>query len=159
MRQWMRLDMAPELGGGAGDRDATGSGCASSSGDGQLPIPPRPPRGPDHRQRVKRTWRETGSGPDSPHDWTDFGIGRVARVFRTNRESAIRLSPRKLHARWWHASEHTMRRFLEVGVNEKHSSSSLKCARPARCAESGPSQAQATHASPIFRTSSTSKLS
>ena len=29
----------------------------------------------------------------------------------------MRLSLRKLHARWWHASEHTMRRFLErVGV-------------------------------------------
>ena len=42
------------------------------------------------------------------------------RIFRTNRESAIRLSLRKLHTRWWHASEHTMRRFLErVGVAQK----------------------------------------
>ena len=30
------------------------------------------------------------------------------------------MSLRKLHVRWWHASEHTMRRFLErVGVHEK----------------------------------------
>ena len=42
------------------------------------------------------------------------------RLFRTNREGAIRLSLRKLHTRWWHASEHTMKRFLErVGVSQR----------------------------------------
>ena len=44
----------------------------------------------------------------------------MIRIFRTNRESAIRLSLRKLHVRWWHASADTMKRFLErVGVSQK----------------------------------------
>ena len=40
--------------------------------------------------------------------------------FATHREGAIRLALRKLHVRWWHASEHVMKRFLDrVGVAEK----------------------------------------
>ena len=35
------------------------------------------------------------------------------RLFRTDKIGAIRLSLRKLHVRWRHASHHTMRRMLE----------------------------------------------
>ena len=69
---------------------------------------------------MRRTYKDAGDNPENPHDWTNFDIGKVVRLFRTSREGAIRLSLRKLHTRWWHASEHTMRRFLErVGVNER----------------------------------------
>jgi hypothetical protein len=41
------------------------------------------------------------------------------RVLRTDRMGDIRLTLRKLHVRWWHASHHSMRRMLErCGVAE-----------------------------------------
>ena len=87
---------------------------------GAPPPPPRPARGPDHEQRVRRTYRDQGDNPESSHDWSNFDINKVVRLFRTTRVGAIRLSLRKLHTRWWHASEHTMKRFLErVGVSQK----------------------------------------
>ncbi len=74
-------------------------------------------RGPDQHPRERRAFRDAGVNPERPDDWTNFDIGRVVRLFRTNRVSAIRLSLRKLHVRWWHASHLTMQRFLErVGV-------------------------------------------
>ena len=79
-------------------------------------------RGPDIEQRVRhsRTYRDQGDNPEAPHDWNSFDIGRVVRLFRTNREGAIRLSLRKLHTRWWHASEHTSKRSLDrVGVSQR----------------------------------------
>ena len=58
--------------------------------------------------------------PERPDDWTNFDIGRVVRLFRTGHEGATRLSLRKLHTRWWHASATMMKRFLErVGVSEQ----------------------------------------
>ena len=112
-----------------GDREGqqTEPGAASSAASGDAPPPPDAPegaprraRGPDKQERYRRTWRERGDNPEEAHDWSDFDIGRVVRVFRTNREGAIRLSLRKLHVRWWHASEHVMRRFLDrVGVSDK----------------------------------------
>ena len=46
-------------------------------------------------------------------------LGKSIRLLRTDRESAIRLVLRKLHIRWWHASELTMKRFLDkVGVSQ-----------------------------------------
>ena len=77
-------------------------------------------RGPDREPRERRTYRDQGDNPEAAHDWSNFDIGRVVRIFRTKRESAIRLSLRKLHVRWWHASEHTMKRFLQhVGVEDR----------------------------------------
>ena len=102
-----------EHGGSAG---SGGGGIAEAAAD---PDAPRAVRGPDREQRIRRTFRDEGAGPDNIHDWTDFDIGRVVRIFRTSRTSAIRFSLRKLHVRRWHASEHTMCRFLErVGVSE-----------------------------------------
>ena len=76
-------------------------------------------RGPDHEPRTRRTFRDEGDNPENPDDWTNFDIGKVVRLFRTGRESAIRLSLRKLHVRWWHASKDTMHKFLErVGVSD-----------------------------------------
>ena len=75
---------------------------------------------PDREPRTRKTFRDEGDNPEHPDDWSSFDIGKVVRLFRTNRESAIRLSLRKLHVRWWHASKHTMHKFLErVGVSDK----------------------------------------
>ena len=58
--------------------------------------------------------------PHSTNDWTHFDIGRVVRLFRTNQPGAIRLSLRKLHVRWWHASVSVMTKFLDrVGVPQR----------------------------------------
>ena len=98
--------------GGRREAEARTPGQSASSSSGV--------RGPDREQRDRRTYRDQGDNPESPQDWTEFDIGRVIRIFRTNREAAIRLSLRKLHVRWWHASKHTMRRFLErAGVADK----------------------------------------
>ena len=87
---------------------ASGSGDADRSG-----------RGPDQEPRVRRSFRDQGENPENPDDWSSFDIGKIVRLFRTTRQSAIRLSLRKLHVRWWHASKHTMHKFLErVGVND-----------------------------------------
>ena len=102
-------------------RQVQEGGAAGSGGaDGPPPLPPPPGRGPDREPRERRTFRDIGVNPPNAHDWTDFDIGRVVRMFRTNKTSAIRLSLRKLHVRWWHASEHTMKGFLDrVGVSQK----------------------------------------
>ena len=88
-----------------------------------VPPPPEPHRqgrGLDREQRTRRTFRDAGDNPERPNDWSNFDIGRVVRLFRTNREPAIRQSLRKLHVRWWHASEKTMHRFLDrVGVSQQ----------------------------------------
>ena len=63
--------------------------------------------------RDRRTWSDSGQIPQNPNDWTNFGICRVVRLFRTGGIGAHRLTLRKLHVRWWHASALVMRRFLE----------------------------------------------
>jgi len=98
----------------------TGSSSSSSAAPveaGEEEAVARLARGPDQNPRERRAFRDAGENPERPDDWTNFDIGKVVRLFRTNRVSAIRLSLRKLHVRWWHASHHTMQRFLErVGV-------------------------------------------
>ena len=102
-------------------QDASASSWESRKAEpGAPPPPPKAVRGPDREQRVVKTYRDKGDSPANPHDWSNFDIGKVVRLFRTTREGAIRLSLRKLHTRWWHASEHTMKRFLErVGASQK----------------------------------------
>ena len=95
------------------------SGSADQAGEGHQPEP-RNTRGPDKEERHRRAYRDKGDNLENPNDWSKFDIGRVVRLFRTDRQSAIRLSLRELHVRWWHASEHTMKKFLErVGVSDK----------------------------------------
>ena len=50
----------------------------------------------------------------------NFDIGRTVRLFKTDRPGAIRISLRKLHSRWGHASVMMMTRFLRhVGVPQR----------------------------------------
>ncbi len=101
-----------------------GGSSSSGSGGGQQAEPTadekRAGRGPDKEQRVRRTYQDQGDNPERADDWSNFDIGRVVRLFRANQPSASRLTLRKLHVRWWHASEHTMQRFLNrVGVPQE----------------------------------------
>ena len=90
----------PPEGGEEAEAEPTGEGGIAEPGD----AAPRRGRGPDQHQRVRRTYRDAGENPERPDDWTNFDIGRVVRLFRTDRIGSIRLSLRKLHVRWWHAS-------------------------------------------------------
>lgn len=140
---------------GAGEGQPTDTGAAPRE---------RAARGPDQGERVRRSLRDQGTGPESPHDWSYFDIGRVVRLFRTNREGAIRLTLRKLHVRWWHASEHTMRRFLErVGVSQRVldliPSAVQTCTVCRAWAKPGPSSSCNVIAMWNYLTSSTSKWS
>ena len=102
-------------------------GSSSSGGRGQSADAPSNAaaparRGPDQAQRERDApqFRDQGDNPERPDDWSNFDIGKVVRLFRTNRSGAIRLTLRKLHVRWWHASESTMKKFLErVGVSQQ----------------------------------------
>ena len=73
----------------------------------------RVPRNADLGQRERRVWRDQATGPGSPADWRQFDIQRVMRVLRMGTEAQCRLSLRKLHLRWWHASVASMTRLLE----------------------------------------------
>ena len=78
-----------------------GGASSSSSGEGRQAEPgKRAGRGPDIDPRTRRAYRDQGDNPERPNDWTNFDIGRVVRLFRTNNIGAIRLSLRKLHVRW-----------------------------------------------------------
>ena len=97
---------------------STGTDPAELPPEGEQSLP-RTVRGPDREQRVRRTWTDTAVGAPNPNQWIDFDVGKSVRLLRTDREDAIRLVLRKLHIRWWHASELTMKRFLDrVGVSQ-----------------------------------------
>ena len=122
-------------------------------------APPRRGRGPDRQPRRVIVRREAGVNPEAPDDWSNFDIGRVVRLFRANRPGHNQLSLRKLHVRWWHASEATMEKFLKrVGVTEeviKLIPEVCKTCKVCRQWEKpGPASAPQT-----FRTLSISKLS
>ena len=66
--------------------------ASSSNDDGSQH---RQGRGPDRTQRHTGRFQDVGSTTGQrTNDWTDFDIGRIVRLFRTNNESAIRLSLR-----------------------------------------------------------------
>ena len=57
--------------------------------------------------------------PRDPPDWTRFDIGVSLRNLRSFVPSVIQRELRKLHLRWWHASEGRMRTILKaVGLEE-----------------------------------------
>jgi len=114
----------PDVGGASGSGHAPGEGRLPepvvAPGEGPLPEPVvRQGRDADQNPRVRRVMQDDAVGPERPDDWTNFDIGRVVRLLRSNRLGAIRLTLRKLHVRWWRASHLTMRRMLErCGVSE-----------------------------------------
>ena len=72
---------------------------------------------PSGGTRTRRTWRDTGTGPEHPADWSGFDVGRVVRSLIKNTDAARRRILRKLHVRWWHSPSATMKRLLnQAGV-------------------------------------------
>ena len=73
----------------------------------------RVPREPAAAPQGDQAWRDQRSGPGNNADWRQFDIQRVLRVLRMGTEAQCRLTLRKLHQRWWHASTAAMTRLLE----------------------------------------------
>ena len=45
------------------------------------------PEGEDRTKELhRRAWRDDGDNPHSPHDWSNFDIGKVVRMLRTDRQ-------------------------------------------------------------------------
>ncbi len=79
-------------------------------------------RGPDQQQRERssRTWQSTGEASATRlPDWTRFNVQVSLRNLRSYEPSVVQKEMRKLHLRWWHASEPKMRLVLQsAGVDE-----------------------------------------
>ena len=125
-----------------GGMSAAGPGGSSSSASGKRPLYPNPMMEegseplPFRTRQSKQDKRfqdkpiplkpdgEVVLGEDSkdknPDDWTQFDVGRVLRTLRLAGENQARLTLRKLHIRWWHASAAAMSRLLNrAGVPER----------------------------------------
>ena len=86
-----------------------------SSGD----VIARRPRGPDLVPRERTTYREAEAGQETSPEWTRVDIAVSLRNLRSFVPSVIQKELRKLHLRWWHASEGRMRTILKtVGLDE-----------------------------------------
>ncbi len=88
--------------------------------EGSEPLPMRrrkdQPKG--HRSTVVPPKKEDrsaelgGDGPADADDWTHFDIKRVLRTLRLAEQPQCKLTLRKLHLRWWHASAKAMQNLL-----------------------------------------------
>ena len=77
---------------------------------------PSASRGP----RSRRAFKEAGSGPENPADWTRYDISRSLKVLRTGSERAVLVELRKLHLRLWHAGRQSMTAILRAaGLSNK----------------------------------------
>ena len=75
-------------------------------------------RGPDTVQRIRRTYKDQSIGTATLPDWTRFNIQLSLKRLRSWEPSVIQKELRKLHLRWWHASEPKMRQILSaVGID------------------------------------------
>ena len=83
-RQEVRQPVVQQGGASSSTDPAPTSGGMSTEASGEQ----RNTRGPDQEPRHRRAWRDQGDNPEKPNDWTNFDIGRVVRLFRTNREGA-----------------------------------------------------------------------
>jgi len=60
-------------------------------------------------------------GPADPDDWSQFDVKRVLRTLRMCTMSQAKVTLRKLHIRWFHASAQTMENLLgRAGVPKEH---------------------------------------
>ena len=91
---------------------AEGSGGSSSSASGSRP-PGRPEGSADAEQRERRSWRDTGSGPGHGNDWSHFDVDKILKVLKMTKPTECKLTLRKLHVRWFHATVATMTRLLK----------------------------------------------
>ena len=75
------------------------------------------PRGPNTQPRHRPV--DASSGTPRLPDWTRFNVQISLRNLRSYEPTVIQKEIRKLHLRWWHASESKMRHILQAaGVDE-----------------------------------------
>ena len=99
------------------DADGKGIGIDEEEAGEQASEPSSSSRGPDAEPRVRRAWKESGSQPGLPSDWTDFDVTRTLRALRTGGATPRTKLLKKLHLRWWHAPAATMQHLLhQCGV-------------------------------------------
>ena len=68
-----------------------------------------------HRQR----FADAATGPPNFPDWTRFDVQQSLKRLRSYDPKVVVKELRKLHLRWWHASDPTMRTILKaVGLDE-----------------------------------------
>ena len=112
----MRPDKDAEADESIGDARASASTEGQEESGDSAPsgaVRGRPPGTTDSEPRTRRTWSETGTGPEHPLNWNGFDVGRTIRSIITSSEPAKRRLLRKLHVRWWHAPAATMKRLLQ----------------------------------------------
>ena len=101
----------------AEDEPLAGDGYESPTytpdSDDGIPLAPeptkkyKPKKKPDEPQT-----QTTGTGDADPADWTRFDVNISLRNLRSNDARVVRTELRKLHLRWWHASEPKMHKIL-----------------------------------------------
>ena len=57
-------------------------------------------------RRAPVRYADAGVGTEITQDWTMFDIGKVVRALITTNQATLQRVLRKLHVRWWHASEY-----------------------------------------------------
>ena len=93
--------------------------AASSSSSGERGDVLPAGRGQDTVPRTRRTWTETGTGEARLPDWSRFNIQVSLKNLRSYVPEVVQKELRKLHLRWWHASEPKMRNILtSAGLDE-----------------------------------------
>ena len=98
--------------------------------EGSQPLPMEKPRddtsGPSSGSKevapkAKGNPLDEIKGPADPDDWSHFDVKRVLRTLRMCTLSQAKVTLRKLHIRWFHASAQTMENLLgRAGVPKEH---------------------------------------
>ena len=102
-----------------GDHDAVTPGDRGDATPAEQADEARAGRGPDRSQRVRRTYSSSGAGPTRLPDWSRFNIQISLGHLRSPNPAVVEKELRKLHLRWWHASEPKMRNLLyAAGLDE-----------------------------------------
>ena len=122
----LELDAAAAARGGSRPADPSSSSSSSSSkppmvegsvpiGDGRHKMSKPERRAGPQQSKKSEGWPETlgGDGPADPDNWTQFDIARVLRTLRMATIPQAKVTLRKLHIRWWHASAQSMKKLLD----------------------------------------------
>ena len=91
-----------------------------NKGQGQPQRLSRRGRGPPQEQKPPSSAEAEEVGEENPPDWTRFDIKVSLKNLCSNNMNVVRTELRKLHLRWWHASEPKMHHVLRnVGIEPK----------------------------------------
>ena len=93
----------------------------SPDSDDDKPLAPSPQKRYQSKSKPSEPrFTTTGAGDADPADWTRFDINVSLKNLRSNDPRVVRNELRKLHLRWWHASEPKMHKILRgAGIEPK----------------------------------------